>query len=64
MEALAAADPGFPVGGRQPIEGGTYLRDGCFSAETYAKMKELDPVRGGGVHACGPPDPPLFSNYR
>ena len=26
--------------------GGTNLRCGCFSAKTYTKMKELDPVGG------------------
>ena len=40
------ADPGFPV------EGGIDLQHGCFSAKTYAKMKELDPV--GGAPAAPP----------
>ena len=44
----AVADPGFPIGGHQPI-GGDDLRCGRFSAEMYAKMKELGPVGGGGV---------------
>ena len=45
------ADPGFPVGG-----GGADLRCGCFSAKTYAKTKELDPVGGGGgAHVGGAP---------
>ena len=42
----------FPLGGRQPIEGGTDLRCVHFSAKTYAKMKEMDPVGGGGGGAC------------
>ena len=43
----SVADPGFPVGG------GADLRRGHFSAKTYAKTKELDPVGGGG--AAGAP---------
>ena len=43
-------------GGAEPLEGGADLRRGCFSAKTYAKMKELDPVGGGGR----PPDPPMY----
>ena len=44
------ADPGFPVGGGAETLGGvTDLRRGCFSAKTYAKMKEFDPVGGGGA---------------
>ena len=41
----SVADPGFPVGECQPV-GGTDLRCGCFLVETYAKAKELGPVRG------------------
>ena len=37
------ADPGFPVGGGG---GGTDLRRRHFSAEMYAKTKELGPVVG------------------
>ena len=47
------ADPGFPVGG-----GGADLQRGCFSAKTYVKMKELDPVGGRGP-AAPPLDPPM-----
>ena len=43
------ADPGFPVAG-----GGADLQHGCFSAKTYVKMKELDPVGGGGAPAAPP----------
>ena len=46
---LAAADPGFPVGGGAAPLRGTNLRYGCFSAEMYAKMKELGPMGGGGA---------------
>ena len=45
------ADPGFPMGGG----GGADLRHGGFSAKTHVKMKELDPVGGGGLHAGGIP---------
>ena len=44
------AGPGFPVGGGG---GGADLRRGYFSAKTYAKTKELDPV--GGVRASSAP---------
>ena len=40
----------FPLRG-----GGTDLRHGCFSAKTYAKTKELDPVGGGGRAPAAPP---------
>ena len=44
---LTVADPGFPVGGgRRPVGGGAELRHVCFSAITYAKSQELDPVMG------------------
>ena len=45
------ADPGFPVGGG----GGANLRRGHFLGKMYAKMKELDPVGGGGARAAAPP---------
>ena len=38
--SITVADPGFPIGGG----GGADL----FSAKTYVKTKEMDPV-GGGV---------------
>ena len=47
------ADPGFPVGGAPTRWGGTNLRHIHFSAKTYAKMKEIDPV--GGARAGGAP---------
>ena len=31
-------------GGHRPVVGGTYLRRGRFSAETFAKTKELGPL--------------------
>ena len=40
------ADPGFPVGGRRPVGGGANLQRVHFSAKTYVKMKEIDPVWG------------------
>ena len=47
---MSAANPGFPIGGAaDPFGGGTDLRCGHFSAETYAKTKELGPVGGGGA---------------
>ena len=48
------ADPGFPVGGG----GGADLRCIHFSAKTYAKMKEMDPVEGG-ARRQRPLDPPM-----
>ena len=51
---LAVADPGFPVGGdADPLGGGANLRHIHFSAKTYAKTKEIDPV--GGACAMVPP---------
>ena len=41
------ADPGFPIGGGTDLLGGANLRCVHFSAKTYAKMKEMDPVGGG-----------------
>ena len=57
---FAVADPGFPLGGRRAVGGGCAdLRRGCFSAKTYAKTKELDPVGGRG---CAPAAPPGSAN--
>ena len=53
------ADPGFPVGGggrRRPPMWALF----DFLAKTYAKMKELDPVGGGGGGA--PAEPPGSAN--
>ena len=50
---FAAADPGFPVGGRQPRRGGANSRGGYVSKNLYVKMKESGPV--GGVRAGGAP---------
>ena len=50
----SVVDPGFPVGGAPSYWGGANLRCGHFLAETYAKMKELDPG------APPPPDPPMY----
>ena len=47
----AVVDPGFPVGGHQPV-GGHDLRHTHFLVKTCVKMKELDPV--GGVLAAPP----------
>ena len=46
-------DPGFPVGGGADPLGGANLQHVHFSAKTYAKMKEIDPV--GGVARRGAP---------
>ena len=46
------ADPGLPVG-----VGGVDLRQGCFSAKMYVKMKELGPVGG---RAARPLDSPML----
>ena len=58
---LAVADPGFPVGGgggTDPL-GGVDLQHVHFSATTYAKMKEIEPVGGRGV----PPAPPRIRQW-
>ena len=47
------ADPGFPVGGPQPVGGGANLRRIHFSAKMYAKTKEMDPVGGRAGGAPG-----------
>ena len=55
------ADPGFPVGGVPSHWRGADLQCGCFSVKTYAKMKELDPVGGGGqAPVASPLDPPMI----
>ena len=46
----------FPLGGGVLTHwGGANLRCIHFLAKMYAKMKEIDPVGGGGVHASGAP---------
>ena len=59
---IAVADPGFPLGGVPTHWGDANLRRVHFSAKTYAKTKEIDPVRGGGGRApVAPPlDPPMY----
>ena len=47
------ADPGFPMGGVDPLWGGMDPQHGCFSVKMYVKMKELGPV--GGVRPARPP---------
>ena len=37
----------FPLGGAEPLGGGTDLQRRCFLAKTNMKTKELDPVVGG-----------------
>ena len=49
----------FLLGGADPLGGGANLRCVHFSAKTYAKMKEIDPV-GGRAQAAPPPDPPMY----
>ena len=51
MDPQSVADPGFPIRGCLPVWGGADLRCGHFSAEVYAKMKELDLI--GGVEWLG-----------
>ena len=43
MNQIPVADPGFPVGGD------ANLQRVHFSAKTYAKTKEMDPVGGGRI---------------
>ena len=50
---MTVADPGFPIGGAPTRWGGANLQRIHFSAKTYAKMKEIDPV--GGACAAAPP---------
>ena len=47
LQSKTGADPGFPVGGVDPL-GGVDLRRGHFSVKMYVKTKELGPI-GGGV---------------
>ena len=55
------ADPGFPVGGGADPLGGANLRRIHFLVKTYVKIKEIDPVGGGGARAAAPPlDPPML----
>ena len=58
---MPVADPGFPVGGGADPLGGANLRRIHFSAKTYAKTKEIDPVGGGGGGPVAPPDPPMHA---
>ena len=51
------ADPGFPVGGRQPRRGGANSRGGYVSKKLYVKTKELGPL--GGACQRHPLDPPM-----
>ena len=51
----SVAEPGFPVGGALTHWGGANLRRIHFLAKTYAKMKEVDPVGGGGHAPAAPP---------
>ena len=53
------ADPGFPIGGAPTHWGGANLRCVHFSAKTYVKTKEIDPV-GGARTAVPPLDPPMI----
>ena len=51
----SVANPGFPIGGGTDPLGGADLQRVHFLAKTYAKMKEIDPVGGEGVHASSTP---------
>ena len=63
MLTLPVADPGFPVGGAPTRWGGANLRCVHFSAKTYVKTKEIDPVGGGGGggRRGAPLDPPMIT---
>ena len=55
------ADPGFPVGGGNPV-GGSNVRHRHFSGKISAKMKELGLMREGGKVVCAngcPLNPPM-----
>ena len=41
------ADPGFPIGGHQPVREAIDLQRGHFLVKMYAKTKELGPAGGG-----------------
>ena len=43
------ADPGFPVGGRQPLRGGIDSEVVTFRKFYMSKRKNLDPWGGGGA---------------
>ena len=58
---LAVADPGFPVGGRQPHRGAPTPKAATFQIFFYVKQKNLDPLGGGA--AAPPLDPPMFGTY-
>ena len=53
----SVADPGFPVGGIDPLGGHGPLTRPLFT-ENHAEMKELGPV--GGMCQARPPDPPML----
>ena len=54
----AVVDPGFPVGGVDPL-GGMDLQCWCFLVKIYAKMKELGPIGG-----CAPGMPLRSANAK
>ena len=54
-----AADPGFPVGGRQPHRGQQLLTWLMFCKICMSKRKNLDPW--GGTLGATPLDAPLIS---
>ena len=56
---MPVADPGFRVGGALTRWGGANLRRIHFLMKTYVKMKEIDPVGGGGMRRQRPLDPPM-----
>ena len=55
---MAVADPGFSVGGADPL-GGADLQRVHFLVKTNAKTKEMDPVGG---RRRRPLDPPTHGN--
>ena len=55
-------DPGFPIGGADPLGGTLTSNIGTFQGKMYAKMKELGPVVGPCT-GHGPLDPPMQMQY-
>ena len=54
----SVADPGFPVGGREPHRGGVDSRGSYVSKTLYVEMKESGPL-WGEVRRANPIDLPM-----
>ena len=61
MHYLPVADPGFPIGGGAELLVGCQPPTLALLAKTFVKMKELDPIGGGGRRAGSALDPPMFA---